>query len=142
MPVRIALVLCVAIGVLLVGVPKAGAAATVVRNGSGDSEFSLSGVSCPSSSDCMGVGSYAARSGASVPFAEQWNGTSWRAIPISAPEFSELTDVTCVDTSDCMAVGSTRYGTLAEIWDGNDWRVAPALLPKARSTANWRASLV
>jgi hypothetical protein len=129
MSFRVAAVICVAMGGLLLGMPKVGAAEPGAH-GSGDSEFSLSGVSCTSPSYCMAVGSYDSLKGTTVPFTEEWNGTSWTSIPVSAPKFSDLFDVKCFDSSDCLAVGSTRYGTLAESWNGTDWTVVPSPSPK------------
>jgi hypothetical protein len=124
----------IAIGGLLLA-PKVGAAEPAAVHGSGDSEFSLAGVSCASPSDCMAVGSYDSAKGTSVPFSEDWDGTSWSSIPVSAPKYSELSDVECFNSSDCLAVGSTRYGTLAERWNGTDWTVVPSPAPKDEITS-------
>jgi hypothetical protein len=129
MSFRVAVVFCVAMGGLLLGVPKVGAAEPGTY-GSGDSELSLGGVSCTGPSYCMAVGSYDSLKGTTVPFSEEWNGTSWTSIPVGAPKFSELSDVKCFSSSDCLAVGSTRYGTLAENWNGTDWTVVPSPSPK------------
>jgi hypothetical protein len=126
---RVALVACIAVGGLVLGLPKAGADEPAVAHGSGDSEFSLSGVSCVNSSDCIAVGSYATRSGASAPFSEKWNGTSWNSIPVSAPRYSALFDVACLSASDCLTVGTTRHGTLAETWNGSEWKIVPSPAP-------------
>jgi hypothetical protein len=129
MSFRVAAVVCVAMGGLLLGMPKVGATEPG-PHGSGDSDLSLSGVSCTSASYCMAVGSYDSLSGSSVPFSEEWNGSSWTSIPVGAPKFSELSDVKCFSSSDCLAVGSTRYGTLAENWNGTDWTVVPSPSPE------------
>ena len=128
---RAGVVALVALGGLFLA-PKVGAAEQATPNGSGDSDFSLSGVSCVSPSDCMAVGSFVALSGTTVPFSEQWNGTSWTSIPVSAPQYSYLNAVACFDSSDCIAVGSTRYGTLSEQWNGTDWAVVPSPAPKGQ----------
>jgi len=78
----------------------------------------------------MAVGSFVSLSGTTVPFSEQWNGTSWTSIPVSAPQYSYLNAVTCFESSDCIAVGSTRYGTLSEQWNGTDWAIVPSPAPK------------
>jgi hypothetical protein len=78
----------------------------------------------------MGVGDYDDSSGASLPFSEQWNGSSWSVLAILGPEFSGLNSISCFRASDCMAVGFSRYGTLAESWDGTSWKILPSPAPR------------
>ena len=88
-------------------------------------------VSCPTAHSCMAVGTYVKASGIGVNLAEQWNGTSWRILPIPNPPgmaVSGLLGVACASSSACMAVGAstTTAGaarTLAERWDGTRWTV-------------------
>lgn len=65
----------------------------------------LSGVSCPSAADCVGVGSTG-----SVPMSEKWNGTAWRLMktpdPGSAINVTYLQGVSCPEAARCVAVGS------------------------------------
>jgi hypothetical protein len=105
----------------------------------------LAGVSCVSSSRCVAVGT--AAEGAFVaehaylvdpaPFAETWNGTSWKIV--RAPEAdgvdgeSSLTAVSCVSATACTAVGSWRTedggNVLVETWNGTAWKIQNAPAP-------------
>jgi hypothetical protein len=42
-------------------------------------EAILNGVSCPTATDCTAVGDYNVSTTGGVPFAEQWNGSTWTA---------------------------------------------------------------
>jgi hypothetical protein len=88
-------------------------------------------VSCPAAHSCMAVGTYVRTSGVDVNLAEQWNGHSWRILPIpDLPDTvtSNLLGVACTSPSSCTAVGSstTTAGasrTVAERWNGTRWRI-------------------
>jgi hypothetical protein len=89
-------------------------------------------VSCRGRSGCMAVGEYTARSGASRPFSEHWNGRRWRRLttPDARRARSAVLDGIFCGGSRCMAVGFFRTTTspfqsagLAEEWNGRSWRV-------------------
>jgi hypothetical protein len=92
----------------------------------------LTGVSCPSTAGCMAVGTYQAPSGASLPFADRWNGTGWSlaAMPAAGSANAGPDGVTCTSTRNCWAVGWAEHGsrtkTLAERWDGTAWLAVSA----------------
>src|SRR5690348_13351590 len=68
-------------------------------------------VSCPAVDSCMAVGTYTTPSGPGVNLAEQWNGHSWRVLPIPNPPgaaVSNLLGVSCTSPSACTAVGATN----------------------------------
>jgi hypothetical protein len=101
----------------------------------------LSAVSCPSSTSCMAVGQVQVESAGGFttlhPFAESWNGTTWRIVPTPTLTHSgaSLTGVACTATTACMAVGNegpprnpTMF-TLAEQWDGTAWHVVTTPSP-------------
>jgi uncharacterized membrane protein len=106
---------------------------------------SLTGVSCPSATDCMAVGMSEADNQSSVDYTlgEAWNGTSWTILPMPSPSDrgggAELNAISCVSSTDCMAVGDTQIfqakagrtvpHPLAETWNGTKWAIAatPAL---------------
>jgi len=73
---------------------------------------SLSGVSCPSATACVAVGS-----SSSGTLAETWNGTAWTIQ--TTPSGPALSAVSCPSTNFCMAVG----GSLAERWNGTNWTI-------------------
>lgn len=68
----------------------------------------LSAVDCASSSACAAVGSYLNQSGAQVPLALTYNGTSWSlaSVPAAANAVgSWLSGISCASTTACVAVG-------------------------------------
>jgi hypothetical protein len=106
------------------------------------SDYSLTGISCSSSVECIAVGSSVPSSNtlASNAPAESWNGSSWSLtkVPVAGIDRNSdkvaLTSVSCVSatkpkTSDrgmCMAVGadqtqSSSSVTLLEQWNGKTW---------------------
>jgi len=87
----------------------------------------LTGISCPTTSTCFGVGAY--NSPQLKTRAERWDGTAWSFTP--SPNVggsdSTLSGVSCVSPSSCHAVGyssSTDAGEarpLTARWDGTRW---------------------
>jgi hypothetical protein len=103
--------------------------ATAGPAGSMGSEFLA--VSCTSATACTAGGANIDGSGASVPLAERWTGTSWRVQVTHAPAGSigsGFAGMSCSSATACTAAGS--YGTkrgssvlLAERWNGTAWRI-------------------
>src|SRR5215472_165862 len=91
----------------------------------------LAQVSCASASFCEAVGSYDV-TGATLPLAARWNGSSWRLQrtplpPIIASPFTvAFTAVSCPSASFCEAWAGGNAGnggpTVAERWSGRSWR--------------------
>jgi hypothetical protein len=113
----------------------------------------LTGVSCPSTTDCMAVGWSEAENQSSVYYTlgEVWNGTSWTIIHTPSPSNlgggAQLNAVSCVSSTDCMAVGETQIfqaktgrtvpHPLAEAWNGTKWAlVATPSLGKSGAMLN------
>ena len=69
-----------------------------------ESEYRLEGVSCPSSTMCMAVGTDSYRG---VGFAEAWEGGEWK---IKATQGTEMNAVSCVSATWCMAIGKFTTG--------------------------------
>jgi hypothetical protein len=91
----------------------------------------FSGVSCPSPTVCVAVGSSA--NGART-LAERWNGVRWtvqRTPNIGHIGYSALTAVSCATAANCMAVGTYNAGIfgIAEHWDGSRWTVQRLPVP-------------
>jgi hypothetical protein len=91
----------------------------------------LVGVSCPSATTCIAVGSFINHAGTSMIVAERWTGTSWSiqrtANPAGAKD-SELVDVLCASPTACTALGdyTNHAGTtlpLTERWNGASWSI-------------------
>jgi hypothetical protein len=95
------------------------------------SHFSqLTGVACPSATNCFAVGKYFTGGsilGPSRAFTERWDGSRWRvtALHPSGASSSALSDVACRSTTSCVAVGQyTVNGVtrpLIHRWDGTAW---------------------
>jgi hypothetical protein len=113
-------------------------AATIPQpSGTGDGAFQrLSSIRCTSTSNCLAVGTSAARSGQGVRLnqALQWNGTTWSALSIPSPggtgdfAFSTLSSLACTSATNCLAAGS--YGGFSTVttavnqimhWNGTAW---------------------
>ncbi len=84
-------------------------------------------LSCPTTSECMVVGSYNLHS-EPEPMAERWNGSSWQVLAPPAPtgEHAAFRSVSCTSSSACTAVGSVTTSpstakTLIEHWNGSGW---------------------
>ncbi len=94
-------------------------------------------ISCPSAAECIAVGNYSYGGNAEVdpqvlPFADQWNGTTWKmlpAIPVPANQVnSGLNAIACTSTVSCVAVGNTAAiseALLIEAWNGSAWSMQP-----------------
>lgn len=101
-----------------------------VRLPAGKNVTSLNGISCTSSTMCVGVGSYNVGNGPMQNEIVLWNGTSWAQVSAPAPSgaaSSELTSVACRRATECEAVGSYQT-SLSEparpeflSWNGSDW---------------------
>jgi hypothetical protein len=101
-------------------------AAGSVANGS------LHGVSCPSATECLAVGSgFGSSSATNRPLVERWNGANWRVMTtpkLASTATASLSAISCPSTTACFAVGSLtldsgRASVLAERWNGTSWVV-------------------
>jgi hypothetical protein len=112
---------------------------------------SLEGVSCPSPTACIAVGSYTGRSGGDFTLAERWDGTYWRIQPTPNHKHADidaLHSVSCADANACMAVGdfyptsgSQPYLPLTERWNGTTWHIEPVPVPDDTREADlWAVS--
>ena len=97
------------------------------KNGS----LGLTGVSCPSATDCVAVGYTINRLDSPSAFAESWNGQAWSPEKLPTPPGgAEVYDVTCSSPDACVAVGGRGNGTLAEGWNGEEWTVEKTANPR------------
>ncbi len=109
----------------------------------GASGSALSGVSCPSATDCTAAGYSFSGGGLQTTLAERWDGTNWsiQASPNPAGAgASSLGGVSCTSSSGCTAVGnytdsSGNQLTLAERWDGTNWSVQATPNPAGASVS-------
>lgn len=93
----------------------------------------LYGVSCPTATRCMAVGSATSTTGYVQNLAEVGNGSTWTIVPTpdtSATFVNSLSAVSCATATACMAVGSaadfTGSVTLTESWNGSSWTLVPS----------------
>ncbi len=101
---------------------------TVQTTAAAGRQSQLDGVSCPSATDCVAVGS-----GLDL-LVEVWNGSTWTAQPTPHVnfKFGLLTDVSCTSTTACMTVGyyyslKGYKSGIAEQWNGSVWTIRPTL---------------
>jgi subtilisin family serine protease len=84
---------------------------------------SLTDVSCPSTGECVAVGTVEGK-----PLAERWNGASWSAVSVPLPGGATggaLTDVSCASATSCVAIGTHGLSVpYAVTWDGFKWGLA------------------
>jgi hypothetical protein len=119
-----------------------------VTDVAGAKSGALSGVSCPSMSACIAVGSFGRSTRDVEPLSERWNGTSWTPSPaILSGVQSHLNAVSCPSSTSCDAVGWSAAGTstglsaLDEHWDGTSWTVRPTPDPPgSKSSVLWGVS--
>jgi hypothetical protein len=83
---------------------------------------SLNGVSCPTTSFCMAVGSYSPSAGGQVPLVFTFNGSSWQqqSVPLgSSSTAASLQAVSCWSNTFCMLVGGFTSAGLTAAWSWN-----------------------
>jgi hypothetical protein len=98
-------------------------------HGTAPSEFD--GITCPTATDCLAVGSSTNDStGAIGRVLEQWNGHAWSIVVTPAPAHisdSSFAATSCVSASSCVAVGWTDNPPgfvereLVDRWNGTAW---------------------
>ncbi len=113
----------------------------------GSKQPTLEAIACLAASDCTATGSYVNGSGATVPLAEHWNGTSWQVQSTPSPEgatSSSLLAISCSSSTACTAVGSSSKvieheesitTTLAERWNGTSWSIQSTPNPSGNAPA-------
>ena len=101
----------------------------------GSSTAGFEGVTCPSATSCLAVGS--SRVGKTTKtLVEQWNGRKWSVLTSPNPAgatSSSFKAVACASATNCFAVGYDIRGTttqsLVERWNGTSWSVTPSPSP-------------
>ncbi len=88
-----------------------------------------SGISCPTATSCMVVGSYLpdGSAGGPVDVAIAWNGRTWRRTKVAGP--GGIQTVSCAAANQCVAVGDPDITTLAKSWNGKTWRAISTINP-------------
>lgn len=117
------------------------ARASVARSSAGVASSQLTGMACPSSTNCFAVGFFSVSgSGMDKTLIERWNGVRWAVVASPNPagaKFSRLFGVGCQSASSCFAVGNqyfpaSRSGkTLIERWNGKAWSIVASPNPAA-----------
>ncbi len=115
----------------------------------------VSGVACPSPSNCVAVGGYEDSNGSIWPLLDTWNGSAWSSqrgpVPsdvISAPTFQQLTTVSCGSPVSCVAVGFYQGGSasvqagLVDTLSNGQWTAQRAPLPSDNDPAHQSSQIV
>ncbi len=91
-------------------------------------EAQILGVSCASTTLCLGYGSYYDSDGnQDGGFLDQWNGSRWRLAGLPSADTSDLDALSCAHGSWCLAIGSNVALRLSS----GKWLVTEASLPDA-----------
>ena len=91
----------------------------------------LQTVSCVSRSSCLAVGDTTTSGDHGLIFgrlfAEKWDGSTWRMVPIADPTRATLSKMSCASARSCFAVGyrtavtGPAYRAISEHWNGTQW---------------------
>ena len=86
--------------------------------------------SCANRHACTAVGDYRTKQGFQFPWAEGWNGSTWRVGEVQKPPGGSgtLSAVSCPSVNACTAVGNYvspngDQKALVERWTGSSWRL-------------------
>jgi hypothetical protein len=96
----------------------------------GETNTTLSSVSCVSATTCFAVGASSGKT-----FAGRWNGKSFSILPTPNPAGATsrvLLGVSCTSATNCFAVGDSapnQYVPLVERWNGKIWSIVPTPKP-------------
>jgi len=117
------------------------ARASVARPAAAVASSQLTGMACPSSTNCFAVGFFSVSgSGMDKTLIERWNGVRWAVVASPNPagaKFSRLFGVGCQSASSCFAVGNQYFPTspsgkkLIEPWNGKAWSIVASPNPAA-----------
>ena len=90
----------------------------------------IEGVSCPTETTCVAVGSFLNAAGIRRTLGETGQARRWSIAPTANPGTASgsLSGIACTSATSCVAVGSASNGTqlvtLIETWDGSSWSIA------------------
>jgi hypothetical protein len=85
----------------------------------GKRETVFQDVSCAAAGSCVAVGD--AIEQGSAAFAEQYSGTTWTKMPVTAGSASGFNSVSCPTSMYCVAVGVRGTRSLIQAWSGSSW---------------------
>jgi hypothetical protein len=105
----------------------------LVPGGAAASE--LRAVSCTGLSACLAIGDTGAGgAGSGKLFAERWNGSTWRMVPIADPGRAVLTAMSCPSAQSCFAAGyRSSNKAITERWNGRKWSLVTPRRPRPNS---------
>jgi hypothetical protein len=140
----VALVLCLGVSVVVVGVagaaipPTSWATRQVPPPSTDQPHAELAAASCPTARFCLAVGDHIALDGSRQPLVETWHPTrGWRLSPTTGlPARAGLLDhVSCADPSWCIAFGGHSSASVVR-WNGTSWAALALPHPKLSSAAD------
>jgi hypothetical protein len=85
----------------------------------GAQQVYLDAVTAIATNDVWAVGSYSSALEAQAPFAEHWDGTTWKVVPV--PETASGFFLFSASSDSANEVWATGYDDLALRWDGSRW---------------------
>lgn len=84
----------------------------------------LQAITCASSGDCVATGISNAAKFAGTTFAESWNGTAWRVLPVP---LESIQAISCPAATFCLAMQDTSpVPQKVQSWDGSKWSALPS----------------
>jgi hypothetical protein len=98
--------------------------------------FVLSGVSCPTASDCIAVGTGTIEGSYNEQYAETGHGSTWHlaTTPATKGNVADFNAVSCTSPSACVATGAQADRT--EHWNGKIWQNQPSPIPAGVTAAD------
>ena len=95
----------------------------------------LRAVSCTGPSACLAIGDTGAGgAGSGKLFAERWNGSTWRMVPIADPGRAVIPAMSCTSAKSCFAAGyRSSDKAITERWNGQKWSLVTPRRPRPDS---------
>ena len=95
----------------------------------------LRAVSCASPSACLAIGDTGTGgAGSGKLFAERWNGSTWRMVPIADPGRAVVSAMSCPSAQSCFAAGyRSSNKAITERWNGRKWSLVTPRRPRPNS---------
>jgi hypothetical protein len=98
----------------------------------------LGSINCASANSCLAVSVQGddVYGDGGEPYAESWNGKSWKGTGVPAPpvggQGTALNDAACPSAAYCVAVGQSVSASLvhvgfSDIWNGRTWKPVPGV---------------
>lgn len=95
----------------------------------------LTGLACPSASDCWAVGN-TFPTNFSGSLTERWNGSKWSVVSTPTSKSGQLIGDACFSTLACMSAGiGDKLFAIAQAWKGSAWTATASKNPGGATTS-------